>query len=64
MPGQLFAEFVMMLFNHRYEMMLLYYRYEVIKGNRYKGLPLSYVQRFSKQVRNIICGVISGVNLI
>jgi hypothetical protein len=43
-----------MLFNHRYEMMLLNYRYEVIKGNRYKGLPLSFVQRFSKQVSSLI----------
>ncbi|KAJ1702789.1 hypothetical protein LUZ63_002568 [Rhynchospora breviuscula] len=24
--------------------------YELIKGNRYKGLPLSFVQRFSKQI--------------
>lgn len=47
---------VMMLLNHR----LL----RLIKGNRYKGLPLSYVQRFSKQVRCLICSVVCGANLI
>ena len=58
MPDQLFTAIAMMLFNHRYEMMVLNYRYEVIKGNRYKGLPLNYVQRFSKQVKNLLYDVV------